>query len=78
MGRNVVVSAIAFALGIAEVSVVDDFDLSHAIAQTRSVAATRLREGICVILSNGVGNIETVSGEGDSLERRQSTVMLLC
>jgi hypothetical protein len=64
MGRNGVVSGLAFALVTAEVSVAGDFDLPQAIAQARSAAAKRLREGICVILSNGVGSIETISGEG--------------
>jgi hypothetical protein len=43
MGRNVVVSAPAFALVTIEVSAVDDFDLPQAIAQPRSVTARRLR-----------------------------------
>jgi hypothetical protein len=58
----VVVSAPAFAMATIEVSVVADFDFPQAIAQARSAAAMRLREGICVILSNGVGSIETISG----------------
>jgi hypothetical protein len=58
MGRNGAVLVLTFALETAEVSVVDDFDLSQAMAQARSAAAKRLREGIWVILSIGVGSIK--------------------
>ena len=43
IGRNVVVSAPAFALLTIEVSAVDDFDLPQAIAQPSSATARRLR-----------------------------------
>jgi hypothetical protein len=77
MGRNVVVSAPAFALAAREVSAVDDFDFPQAIAQARSATARRLRVDICVILSNGVGSI------GHYLVKRftkrvQLTAMLSC